>query len=63
MFEAVQIIEEVFYLTFLLIIVAAANVRRELGRVGAVVSKIEWLLAHLGVLPSAEPSRGALSPA
>ncbi|SHH61831.1 hypothetical protein SAMN05444169_8385 [Bradyrhizobium erythrophlei] len=42
---------------------AAANVRRELGRVGAVVSKIEWLLAHLGVLPSAEPSRGALSPA
>jgi hypothetical protein len=42
---------------------ADANVRRELGRVGAVVSKIEWLLAHLDDLPSAESSRGALPPA
>ena len=31
---------------------ADANVRRELERVGAVVSKIEWLLAHLGDLPA-----------
>ena len=42
---------------------ADVNVRRELGLVGAVVSKIEWLLAHLGDLPSAEPSRRALPPA
>jgi len=40
---------------------ADANMRRELGRVGAVVSKIEWLLVHLGDLPSGLPSRGALS--
>jgi hypothetical protein len=37
---------------------ARANVERELGCAGAVVSKIEWLLAHMGGLPSAEPSRG-----
>lgn len=37
---------------------AQANVQRELGRVGAVVSKIEWLLAHLDELPSAEASPG-----
>jgi hypothetical protein len=39
---------------------ADANLRRELGRVGAVVSKIEWLLAHLGDLPSGQPFRGAI---
>jgi hypothetical protein len=37
---------------------ADANVRYDLGRVGAVLSKIEWLLAHLGDLPSAQPSPG-----
>jgi len=42
---------------------ADANVERELGRVGAAVSKIEWLLAHMGDLPSAEPSLGGRSPA
>jgi hypothetical protein len=36
---------------------ARANVERELGRAGAVVSKIEWLVAHMSDLPSAEPFR------
>jgi hypothetical protein len=42
-------------------VTAHANVQRELSRVATVVSKIEWLLAHMGELPSAEPSRGARS--
>jgi hypothetical protein len=42
---------------------AEANVQRELGRVGAVVSKIEWLLAHSDDLASAKPSQGARSSA
>ena len=42
---------------------AGANVQRELGRVGAVVSKIEWLLAHSDDLASAKPSQGARSSA
>ena len=39
--------------------VADANVQRELGRVGAVVSKIEWLVARFGDLASVEPSLDA----
>lgn len=37
---------------------AQAHVQRELDRVGAVVSKIEWLAANAGDPPSAEPPRG-----
>jgi hypothetical protein len=38
---------------------ARGNLQRELGRAGAIVSKIEWLLAHMDDLARAEPSRGA----
>jgi hypothetical protein len=38
---------------------ARGNLQRELGRAGAIVSKIEWLLAHMDDLVRAEPSRGA----
>jgi hypothetical protein len=38
---------------------ARANLERELARVGAIVSKTEWLLAHMDGLNSAEISHGA----
>jgi hypothetical protein len=39
--------------------IARGNLQRELGRVGAIVSKIEWLLAHMDGLNSTEVSHGA----
>jgi hypothetical protein len=39
--------------------IARANVQREFDRVGAVVAKIEWLLAHIDDLSAMEVSRGA----
>jgi hypothetical protein len=33
--------------------------QRELGRVGAIVAKIEWLLAQMDGLNQAEASHGA----
>jgi hypothetical protein len=33
---------------------ARGNLQRELGRVGAIVSRIEWLVAHLDSLDSTE---------
>jgi selenocysteine lyase/cysteine desulfurase len=39
--------------------IARENVQRELGRVGTVVAKIEWLLAHIDDLSAMEVSRGA----
>jgi hypothetical protein len=39
--------------------IARENLQRELGRVGAVVAKIEWLLAHMDNLNSVEVSCGA----
>jgi hypothetical protein len=38
---------------------AHANLQRELGHVGAIVAKIEWLLAHIDGLSFAEAPRGA----
>ncbi len=38
---------------------ARENLQREIGRAGAIVSKIEWLVAHMDGLARAEPSRGA----
>ena len=38
---------------------ARGNLQHQLDRVGAVVSKLEWLLAHVHQLPAAEPSYGA----
>jgi hypothetical protein len=38
---------------------ARANVQRELGRVGAIVAKIEWLVAHMNELNSTEPCHEA----
>jgi hypothetical protein len=39
--------------------IARENLRRELGYVGAVVAKIEWLLANIDGLSAMEVSRGA----
>jgi hypothetical protein len=39
--------------------VARENLQRELGRVGTVVAKIEWLLARIDDLNAVEVSRGA----
>jgi hypothetical protein len=39
--------------------VAHENLQRELGRVGAIVAKIEWLVAHLDGLNWTEVCRGA----
>ena len=39
--------------------VARENLQRELGHVGAVVAKVEWLLAHMDNLNLVEVSRGA----
>jgi hypothetical protein len=39
--------------------IARENLQRELGHVGTVVAKIEWLLAHIDVLNLAEVCRGA----
>jgi hypothetical protein len=39
--------------------IARANLEREFARVGAIVSKIEWLLAHIDSLNSTEISHGA----
>jgi hypothetical protein len=38
---------------------AHGNLQRELGRVGAIVAKIEWLVAHLDDLNLAEPCHEA----
>jgi len=38
---------------------AHGNLQRELGRVGAIVAKIEWLLAQMDGLNQAEASHGA----
>jgi hypothetical protein len=39
--------------------IARGNLQRELGHVGAIVAKIEWLLAHMDGLNSVEVCRGA----
>jgi hypothetical protein len=39
--------------------IARENLQRELGHVGTVVAKIEWLLAHIDDLNAVEVSRGA----
>ena len=39
--------------------IARGNLQRELGHVGAIVAKIEWLLAHMNDLNLAEVCRGA----
>jgi len=39
--------------------IARANLQRELGRVNAIVAKIEWLLAHINDLNLVEVCRGA----
>jgi hypothetical protein len=39
--------------------IARENLQRELGHVGAIVAKIEWLLAHIDGLNVTEVSRGA----
>ncbi len=39
--------------------IARGNLQRELGHVGAIVAKIEWLLAHIDGLNVTEVSRGA----